>query len=182
VTKLPFNLIVVDVETAGRPDNRLLEIGAVRITEDLVLSDEYEMLIDARPILPDAQAIHGISDDMVKDKPKFEVSWKIWVEWCDQFRPYVLGTWSDYDSTTLRDEYKRINKRYPHPGHCLDVKSVVWWECLRRGYYSRTFPVDRALSILGIPFEGRKHRGLPDARMEAKLFQFVALNNPIPVV
>lgn len=181
MTRLPFNLIVVDVETSGKPDNRIVEIGAVRVTEDLQLAEEFEMLVDGRPVLSDARAIHHITDEMLEGRPKFDTAWRSWSSWCDQWRPYILGTWSDYDTTTLRDEYKRFGIHYPHPGHAMDVKSIVWWECVKRGYYSRTFPVDRAVTILGIPFEGKKHRGLPDARMEAKLFQFVALNRPLPV-
>lgn len=181
MTKLPFSLIVVDVETSGKPDNRIVEIGAVRITEDLQMADEFEMMIDGRPLDPEVIAIHGITNEMLEGKPTFLQAWRVWADWCSQFKPYVFGTWSDFDGTTFRDEYKRINVHYPHPGHALDVKSIVWWECLKAGYYSRTLPVDRALSILGIPFDGVRHRGLADAKMEAKLFQYVAVQRSLSV-
>lgn len=172
--RLPFNFLVVDVETSGKPENRIVEIGAVRVTEDLELADEFEMLVDGGPIKKDAFQVHGITDLMVASKQEWINAWRVWNNWCEQFKPYVLGSWSDYDQTTLRDEYRRAEVGYPHPGHMLDVKSVVWWECLKRGFNSRTLPVDRACSILGLPFEGTRHRALPDARMEARLFQFVA--------
>lgn len=174
MVRLPFNLIVVDVETGGKPENRIIELGAVRVTEDLEIKDTFEMLVGGIKIKPDARAVHGIRDRDVAGKPPWAEAWRAWAKWCKQWDPYVLGSWSDYDQTTLRDEYKMAGVGYPHHGHMLDVKSVVWWECLRSGFYSRTLPVARACTILGIPHEIPAHRALPDAITEAKLFQFAA--------
>lgn len=174
---LPFNVIAIDLETAGDPDQKIVEIGAVRLDERLNITDEYETLVDGRPMTDLVIGIHGITAEMLEGKPKFQEARRPFEDWCEQFKPYALFSWSDFDQVTLRDEYRRNNIKYRHPGHAFDLKSVVWWEILKHGYPSRQLPVDRALSILGIKFEGRRHRALPDARMEAKLLQFVA-NNP----
>jgi len=170
---LPFSAIVFDVETAGDPDQRIVELGAVRLDEQLKITSEYEALIDGRPMTEEVIRIHGITPDMLEGKPTFLQMHRDFEIWCNQFKPYTLFSWSDFDHCTLRDEYRREGLKYPHSGHAFDLKSVVWWEVLKQGYPSRTFPVDRALSILGIPFEGQRHRALPDARMEAKLLQYV---------
>jgi DNA polymerase III epsilon subunit-like protein len=175
--ELPFNVIVIDLETSGEPDQRVVEIGAVRL--DTRLSDEvqtFEALVDGRPMTDEVTEIHGITPEMLIGKPSFGEIRRTWEAWCELHEPYVLASWSDFDARVLRDEYARIGARYPHSGHMFDVKSLVWWECLKHGFPSRKLPVDRALSILGMPFEGQKHRALPDAMMEAKLFRFVAKN------
>jgi len=173
---LPFSAIVIDVETAGDPDQRIVEIGAVRLDEQFRISDEYECLVDGRPMTDEVIRIHGITSDMLEGKPAFRQMHGAFEFWCNQFKPYILFSWSDFDHCTLRDEYRREGLRYPHSGHAFDLKSIVWWAAIGNGFPARTFPVDRALSILGIPFEGQRHRALPDARMEAKLLQYVARN------
>lgn len=178
--KLPWHLIVLDIETNGgrNHDARIVEIGAVCLDEDFDTAGEYEALVDGRPMLPQATAVNNITDAMLEGKPKWEGRWREFAGWCDQWRPYILGQWSEFDVSVLRPEYARIGVRYPHPGHAWDLKSVVWWECLKLGYPSRTFPVDRACEILGIRFDGQKHRALPDARAEAKCFRAVAKPAP----
>lgn len=170
--RLPWNLIVVDLETTGKPDNRVLEIGAVRVTEDLDLAERFSLLVDGRPCTDGARAVHGIQDSELEGQLHFPHAALKFESWCSQWE-YVLGSWSDFDQVTLREEYGRYDLHYGHPGHMLDVKSVVWWDALQRGFYPRKLTVDRALSIYGIPFEGQRHRALPDALMEARLFQFV---------
>lgn len=176
--RLPWSLIVTDLETTGKPDNRVIEIGAIRITEDLELAESFELLVDGRPVSNGARAVHGIQDAELEGQLPFSKAFRIFEHWCSQWE-YILGSWSDFDQVTLRDEYKRNGLAYGHPGHMLDVKSVAWHDALRRGLYPRKFTVDRALSIYGIPFEGKQHRALPDARMEAMLYRFVATSQPI---
>ncbi len=176
--ELPFNVIVIDLETSGEPEQRVVEIGAVRLDPELrdVGAYTFETLVNGLPMTQDVIDIHGITPEMLAGKPSFAQVRAQFDDWCSAFEPYVLGSWSDFDGRVLRDEYRRLGKKFPHSGHMIDIKSVVWWELLKHGYPSRRMPVDRALAILGIKFEGRKHRALPDAMMEAKLFQFVARN------
>jgi DNA polymerase III epsilon subunit-like protein len=173
---LPWSAIVLDVETAGDPDQKIVELGAVRLDEQLRITDEYEALIDGRPLTQEVIAIHGITADMLEGKPTFRQMHRAFEDWCYQFKPYTLFSWSDFDHCTLRDEYRREGLKYAHSGHAFDLKSIIWWAAIQNDLPARAFPVDRALSILGIKFEGQRHRALPDARMEAKLLQYVARN------
>lgn len=170
----PFSVIVLDLETAGDPDQKVVEIGAVRLDEQLTITHEFQAIVDGRPMTDEVIKIHGITAEMLEGKPKFQEIRRDFEVWCEAFEPYALWSWSDFDQITLRNEYRRNGLKYALQGHAFDLKSVVWWEILKHGYPSRKLPVDRALSILGIPFEGQRHRALPDALMEAKLLQFVA--------
>lgn len=173
---LPFSAIVFDVETAGDPHQRIVELGAVHLDEKLHITGGYECLVDGGPMTDEVIKVHGITPEMLAGAPTFRQMHRTFEDWCNQFKPYTLFSWSDFDHCTLRDEYRREGLKYAHSGHAFDLKSIVWWAALGNGFPARTFPVDRALSILGIPFEGQRHRALPDARMEAKLLQYVARN------
>ena len=67
---LDFETTTVDVETA-----RIVQIGIFKIyppQKDGPYHFEYETLINpTEPIPAEATAIHGITDEMVKDKPTF---------------------------------------------------------------------------------------------------------------
>lgn len=68
--------VVLDTETTGldaRRGDRIIEIGCVELINRIPTEKTFHQYIhpDDRPVHPDAQAIHGISMDMLRDKPKF---------------------------------------------------------------------------------------------------------------
>ena len=66
--------ICIDVETTGLDllSDRVIEIAIVKFTFDEIL-DTYSTLIDPEIEIPKtSQAIHNISQDMVKGKPKIK--------------------------------------------------------------------------------------------------------------
>lgn len=71
------SLAVIDFETTGLDPrvDRVLEMGIVCF-DDGVLSASNNWLIDpAIPVPQDATAIHGITDEMLADQPRFEQVW-----------------------------------------------------------------------------------------------------------
>jgi len=168
--RLPFDLIVFDLETAGAPDHRVIEIGAVRLDRDLNVSGRWGSLIDGRPVDEETQAIHGISNEMLAGKPKFAEIHTEFDEWCQRSETYVMSAFGAYfDIPVLREEYKRISRKYPHPGHAVDIKAIVWWDLLKKGMPCKYLNVERTLELLGLKFEGTRHRGPDDAWNEARI-------------
>lgn len=171
--RLPFDLIVFDLETAGE-NHRIVEIGAVRLDRDLNLVDRWSSLVDGRPVDEKTMAVHHITDDMLAGKPKFAEIHAEFDEWCRKSDPYVMAAFGAYfDVPVLREEYKRLGRPYPHPGHAMDIKAVVWWHLLKKEFPCKYLGVDRALELLGLTFEGTRHRGADDAWNEARLLRFV---------
>jgi DNA polymerase-3 subunit epsilon len=68
--------VVLDTETTGldaRRGDRIIEIGCVELINRIPTEKTFHHYIhpDDRQVHPDAQAIHGISMDFLRDKPKF---------------------------------------------------------------------------------------------------------------
>ena len=67
--------IVLDTETTGidhRKGHRLIEIGCIEIEDLLPTGRTFHRFIDPeREIEPDAIRVHGITNEMVRGKPKF---------------------------------------------------------------------------------------------------------------
>lgn len=67
--------IVLDTETTGfdpKSGDRLIEVGCIEIEDLLPTGRTYHTLVNPeRPIPPGAVAVHGITDDKVRDAPKF---------------------------------------------------------------------------------------------------------------
>lgn len=67
--------IVLDTETTGfdpKNGDRLIEIGCVEIVNRVPTGNEYHVFINPERDVPiDAQNVHGISTEFLKDKPLF---------------------------------------------------------------------------------------------------------------
>lgn len=68
--------IVLDTETTGldaRRGDRLIEVGCVELINHFPSGKEFHRFInpETRDVHPDAFAIHGISTEFLKDKPRF---------------------------------------------------------------------------------------------------------------
>ena len=68
--------IVLDTETTGidhRRGHRLIEIGCVELEDLLPTGRTFHRYVNPeREIEPDAIRVHGITNEMVADKPVFE--------------------------------------------------------------------------------------------------------------
>ena len=67
--------IVLDTETTGfdpKSGDRLIEVGCIEIEDLLPTGRTFHSFVNPeRPIPPDAIRVHGITDDKVRDAPKF---------------------------------------------------------------------------------------------------------------
>ncbi|QDH71985.1 DNA polymerase III subunit epsilon [Brevundimonas sp. M20] len=67
--------IVLDTETTGfdpKTGDRLIEVGCIELMDLLPTGRTYHTLVNPdRLIPPDATRVHGITDDKVKDAPRF---------------------------------------------------------------------------------------------------------------
>lgn len=68
--------IVLDTETTGfdpETGDRIVEIGAVELHQHLPTGNTYHQYINPERSMPqEAFEVHGLGDDFLRDKPKFE--------------------------------------------------------------------------------------------------------------
>jgi DNA polymerase III subunit epsilon len=104
--------IVLDTETTGfdpKRGDRLVEIGCVEIVGRIPTGKEYHSFIfPERSVPPDAVAVHGLTDALLKDKPLFH-------QIADEFlsfigdAPLVIHN-ANFDIGFLNMELERIKK------------------------------------------------------------------------
>jgi len=62
--------LVVDTETTGLEDPAIVELGAVIMCEGEVLDFRSGIFNPGKPIHPEAAKVHGITDEMVRTRPR----------------------------------------------------------------------------------------------------------------
>lgn len=159
--------VVVDVETTGgsaRRGHRITEIAAVRLTGDGLVLEEFGTLVNPeRPIPPYITALTNITNEMVKDAPRF-------AEIAERVRELLAGRVfvahnAAFDWGFLQAEFERAL------GFALEARILCTLRLARRvvpEVASRS--LDALADYFGVENEAR-HRAYGDARVTAVIFQ-----------
>ena len=171
--KLPYDLVVVDVETNGlleAPEVRITEIGAAVLKTDGTLGPLMNQLIDGRPVGPKSNVI---TDAMLEGQPLFGEFAPKFPRWCwDHSKNFVFAAWNtNLILSTLRWEYHRTNTRFPFPSKGLCARSVALAHFWRSNVFVASCGIDKALRMLGLSFEGTPYRAGDDAYNVARILQ-----------
>ncbi len=160
--------IVLDTETTGfEPEtgDRIVEIGAVELYNHLPTKRHFHVYINPeRPMPPEAEAVHGLSNEFLADKPRF-------AEVVGDFLAFIKGAHlvahnAMFDLGFINAELKRCGKppifaeratdtlaiartKFPGAKHTLDAL------CQR-------FDVDRSMRV--------HHGALLDAQLLAQVY------------
>ena len=161
--------IVFDLETTGldaAKGDEIVEFGAVPIMEGRLRPDcAFQALVDPdRPIPGEASAVHGISDEMVRGRPRLDVV-------LPEFLRYVgthalVAQNATFDMGFLSSGCERLGLAMPAgPVHDTMLLS-------RRCYPGeRRHGLDDICRRLRISAEGkRRHRSIDDVLLTAEAF------------
>lgn len=105
--------IVLDTETTGFDPNeghRVIEIGALELNNHIPTNRSLQLYLNPERDVPvEAQAVHGITTEFLKDKPLF-------AEKVDEFLDFIKGATlvihnAEFDIRFLNAELKRIGYR-----------------------------------------------------------------------
>jgi DNA polymerase III subunit epsilon len=183
---LDLPIALIDVETTGRDPSldRVVEIGIV-VGRGGVVTGRFNWMIQPdRSIPEEARAVHGITDDDVRDAPRFEVVAHEIARALEGCIPAAYN--APFDRAFLANEFARSG--YKHPGESptpalrRDVEWVdplVWARELHREEKSRALG-DMA-ARLGVPLENA-HRASDDAEAALLVMYALAVDARIPRV
>lgn len=124
--KLDRPLIVFDIEATGisaRAD-RIIELAAIRIDPDGTETKGYWLLNPSVPIPVETTAIHGITDEIVRDQPTFkEKALEILTFFGDaDFAGFNAGR---FDIPMLAEEFARVGIPFDPDRHrLLDAQRI----------------------------------------------------------
>ncbi len=123
--KLERPLVGFDLETTGVDvdKDRIVQIALVRIAPDGRRATLESLINPERPIPPGATAVHGISDDDVRDAPTFT---QLRPEIEEMFKEADLAGYNSirFDLPLLQAELKRV-------GGFLDLRGVRHLDAMR---------------------------------------------------
>ena len=161
-----IDAIVLDTETTGLDSRsaRILQIGGVRLSGgELMASPAIETLVDPGvPIPANSSAVHGITPEMVRGRPKFPEL----VPELDRIisSRLIIGHTITYDLAMLEREYALAGGTWQRP-RSLDVRLLARVVAPTLADYS----LDRLCEWAGVRISGR-HTAMGDAKATAEVF------------
>ncbi|MFT4089641.1 MAG: DNA polymerase III subunit epsilon [Asticcacaulis sp.] len=160
--------IVLDTETTGidpRKGHRLIEIGCLEIEDLLPTGRTFHRYVNPeRLIEPDAIRVHGITDAMVADKPKF-------AEIVDQMLEFIgdskiIAHNAAFDRGFVNMELERQNRGLLEAEQWIDTLEMA-----RNRFPGMANSLDALCKRFNISLAERdKHGALLDARLLAGVY------------
>ena len=164
------NFAILDVETTGGKFNeeKITEIS-ILVYDGTKIIDKFETLINPdKDIQPFVQRLTGITNDLVKDSPKFkDVSENIFEITKDKI---IVAHNVDFDYRIIKNEFQKINIKYQRDSLCtVDLSKLIFPDL-------NSYKLTNILSNFGIVNEN-PHRANSDALGALKLFKILVEND-----
>lgn len=160
--------IVFDTETTGldNEQDRVIEIGGVELDNKFPTGRTFHVYVNAqgRKVHPDALAVHGITDDFLKDKPDFGAIVGDMAEIFDGAK--LIAHNASFDIGFINAEFARLGLPPVDPGRVIDTLALA-----RRRHPMGPNSLDALCKRYGIDNSHRtKHGALLDAELLAEVY------------
>ena len=173
-------LIVFDIESTGvnARQDRIIELAAIRVEPDGTETEKCWLLNPGVPIPPETTAIHGITDDIVKDCPKF-------ADAVDEIEAFfrdcdLSGFNADrFDIPCLEEEFSRAGRNFGagdrrhvdvmriyHKMEPRDLTAAVRFYCGRDHAGAHGAEADTRATLDVLKAQLAKYPGLPKTTVE----------------
>jgi len=160
--------IVLDTETTGidhRKGHRLIEVGCIEIEDLLPTGRTFHRFIDPeREIEPDAIRVHGITNEMVRGKPKFAHICEEMLEFIGDNK--IIAHNAQFDRGFINMELERHNRPATQAEQWIDTLEIA-----RRRFPGMPASLDALCRRFNISLAERDlHGALIDARLLASVY------------
>lgn len=153
--------------------SEIIEIGAVMLDEEFKEISFFKELVKPQfntQIYKKWEELTGITTEMVSGAQHFEKVFSEFIIWCGE-GDYEIYAWSNSDRSHILKEMKLKNFEIYEAceymlNHWMDFQKI-YGEIVSE---EKLISLENALSACGIPFSGRKHDALYDARNTSLLF------------
>lgn len=177
----PPYFLVIDLEATCSDDRvavprnemEIIEIGAVMVHGQTLepLSEFQSFVRPVRiPVLTEfCTELTGITQSVVDAAPGYRDVLPELVAWFSGYPGCLFCSWGDYDRKQFGRDCEHHGVAYPFDSGHLNLKDAYAGKHgLRSGR-----GLGGVLEAEGIPFEGRPHRGIDDARNIARLLPLI---------
>jgi DNA polymerase III subunit epsilon len=161
--------IVLDTETTGlKPEagERIIEIGAVELVNGFPTGANYHVYINpqGRTVHPEALAVHGITDDFLKDKPDFPAIAESFLAFISD--AFLVAHNAPFDVAFINAELGRLGVDAVPQDRVVDTLAIA-----RRKHPMGPNSLDALCSRYGIDNSHRtRHGALLDAELLAEVY------------
>ena len=119
--------IVLDTETTGlSPDkgDRVVEIGCVELINHVPTSNTFQVYLNPeREMDEGAQRIHGLTNEFLQDKPKFEAIVEDFISYIGESK--IIAHNASFDINFLNSELSRLNKAKISQERVIDTLQLL---------------------------------------------------------
>ncbi len=160
--------IVLDTETTGfdpEDGHRIIEIGAVELLNHLPTGKTLQLYINPERAVPaEATAIHGITDEFLKDKPVFAQVYSDFIDFIGDARLVIHN--ASFDMRFINWELKQVGHESIPPSRVLDTLELA-----RRKFPGAPASLDALCKRFGIDNSNRHYHGaLLDSELLAEVY------------
>jgi len=160
--------IVFDTETTGLDPSadRVIELGCVELVNRFPTGRTLHHFINpqGRSVHPEAQAVHGISDADLADKPVFDEILETFLDFIDGAK--LVAHNANFDMGFINAELARLGQPYIDPARVVDTLAIA-----RRKHPMGPNSLDALCKRYGIDNSHRtKHGALLDAELLAEVY------------
>ena len=168
--------VVLDTETTGMNKDgnvclghRIIEIGCVEVINRRLTGRHYHVYVKPdREVDPEAIAVHGITDEFLKDKPTFD-------DVAEEFIDFIKGAElvihnAPFDVSFMDQEFRFVNKKTQPTEEIATVTDTL--VMARKIFPGKRNNLDALCDRYGID---NKHRVLHGALLDAEILADVYL-------
>ena len=160
--------IVVDTETTGldpAAGHRIVEIGAIELENLLPTGRIYHQYINPeRPMPRDAENIHGLGDDFLRNQPVFAKIAPDFLDFIGDARLVIHN--AAFDLAMLNAEFARLDQPALAMSRAVDTLAIT-----RKRFPGAQASLDALCRRFGVDNAGReKHGALLDCELLAEVY------------